>query len=742
MFLLPMVSTARARIIYVDDDGAGANNGSSWVDACNYLQDALTVASRGDEIRVAQGIYKPDQGVGVTLGDRTATFHLKKGVAIKGGYAGFGEPEPNVRDIAAYETILNGDLNGDDIRDMEDPSKRENSYHVVTGSGTDAPAMLDGFTITAGNANLFPGPDYFYGGGMYNSNGSPTVTNCTFSSNQAFICGGGMYNCDGSSPTLVNCSFTDNSAGGHGGGISNWDSNPTLKNCMFTGNLAWRGGGVHNNRDSSPTLTNCTFSGNLAEDGGGILNGSGSRAALTNCTFSENSAYFGGAVSNSVSNPTLTNCRFSGNSAGIGGGMFNYRSNLTVTGCTFSGNLAVPYPSNPGGFGAGMYNCHSSKPTLINCTFSGNAASESGGGIFNDIGKLNVVTLVNCTFAGNSAPCGSALGCDSYNQCCPSSIHVTNCILWDGGNEIWNNDNSAITITYSDVQSSWPGEGNIDADPSFVSPGYWDANGIWVEGDYHLLTDSLCIDAGDPDYIAAPNEKDLDGNPRIIGGRIDIGAYEFNHIPVANAGPDRTIEAQGPWGATVTLNGSGSSDVDSTPGTNDDINDFDWYKVDPYDPNFADFLGSAEIIDCNLPLGEHIIILEVIDKAGASDANEVTIVVQDTMPPEFSLSVSPTVLWPPSHQMVKITPTWTVSDNCDAMPGVSLVSISINESNTKGNGRTDDDVKIGDDGSIYLRAERSGKGSDRIYTITYQAVDNSGNATVRSAMVTVPHDQR
>jgi hypothetical protein len=118
------------------------------------------------------------------------------------------------------------------------------------------------------------------------------------------------------------------------------------------------------------------------------------------------------------------------------------------------------------------------------------------------------------------------------------------------------------------------------------------------------------------------------------------------------------------------------------------------------------------------------------------------ITVADTMSPEFALSVNPTMLWPPSHKMVKITPTWTVSDNCDAMPGVSLVSISINESNTKGNGRTDDDFKIGDNGSIYLRAERSGKGGDRIYTITYRAVDDSGNATESSATVMVPHDRR
>jgi len=70
------------------------------------------------------------------------------------------------------------------------------------------------------------------------------------------------------------------------------------------------------------------------------------------------------------------------------------------------------------------------------------------------------------------------------------------------------------------------GSGNTDADPCFVESGYWDTNDVWIEGDYHLLPDSLCIDAGDPNYIPEPNETDLDGNPRVSGDAIDMGAYE------------------------------------------------------------------------------------------------------------------------------------------------------------------------------------------------------------------------
>ncbi|MDH4239996.1 MAG: GPI anchored serine-threonine rich family protein, partial [Phycisphaerae bacterium] len=115
----------------------------------------------------------------------------------------------------------------------------------------------------------------------------------------------------------------------------------------------------------------------------------------------------------------------------------------------------------------------------------------------------------------------------------------------------------------------------------------------------------------------------------------------------------------------------------------------------------------------------------------------------DTTPPEFELSVTPTMLWPPTHKMVLITPSWTVSDDIDPSPDVSLVSIVANEGdNIIGDGHTSDDIQIGEDGSIYLRSERSGTGSSRIYTITYEAVDDCGNVAVSSATVSIPHDFR
>lgn len=360
-------SEALAAIIYVDRDANGANDGSSWADACNHLQDALAAASSGDEIWVAEGIYKPDQGAKVTPGDRFATFQLINGVAIYGGFPPGGGTWED-RDPITYETILSGDLAGDDApvadpRDLRtEPTRAENSYHVVTGSiGTDATAVLDGFTITAGNAN---GSDtYDRGGGMY-STGRPTLTNCTFSGNAA-----------GADPITT--------AGDDGGGMYS-TGDPTLTNCMFSDNLAEDDGGGMCNRVGSPILTNCTFSGNSAQSSaGGMYNGGGT-PKLTNCTFSGNSASpfaYGGGMYNWESDPVLTNCTFSGNSAGMTGGIHNvWYGHPKLTNCILWGN------SDPGGMdeSAQISTSPPRMPVINYCCIQGWTGSLSGTGNIGD----------------------------------------------------------------------------------------------------------------------------------------------------------------------------------------------------------------------------------------------------------------------------------------------------------------------------------------------------------------------
>ncbi len=147
-----------AVIRYVKWNASGANNGTSWMNAYTDLQSALSVASVGDEIWVAKGTYKPTTGV-----DRTVSFTLKNGVTIYGGFAGT-ETLNTQRNPSTNVAILSGDIGvGSDNGD--------NSYHVVLGGGTINTAVLDGFTITRGNANgVWP---YDSGGGMFNSSSNP-----------------------------------------------------------------------------------------------------------------------------------------------------------------------------------------------------------------------------------------------------------------------------------------------------------------------------------------------------------------------------------------------------------------------------------------------------------------------------------------------------------------------------------------------------------------------------------------
>jgi len=571
VLVFSMLIAAGAKTIYVDDDAAGLNDGTTWVNAYKYLQDALADANDAPkpvEVRVAQGIYKPDRGAKQTAGNREATFQLVNGVTLKGGYAGLGQADPNARDVALYETILSGDLNGDDAevtflnRLLKEPTRAENSYHVVTARGTDDSCVLDGFTVMNGNANIWSG--FSKGGGMYNDQGAPVIASCTFAWNASFE-GGGMYN-NNAHPTLINCRFTANVAeyfrptdvwfAGAGGGMYNNHSNPTLTSCTFEGNYSGGGGGICNGDNSNPALTDCRFIGNLASHGGGMANGHSS-PTLDNCSFRENSAIDAGGMSNAFeSSPTLTDCTFTGNWAhNSGGAMYNHSySDPNITNCTFSRNRAerggglfngsntkanlakCRVTANEAAHGGGMFN-FIANPKLTNCIFSGNSANY-GGGIYIDTGNP---TVTNCTFAGNWARyAGDGMGSKAVS----GPTLVTNCIFNGSSSQI----SQGAIVTYSNVQGWRSGEGNIDVDPLFVSPGYWadagdpnitrspgDPNAIWIEGDYHLKSQagrwepasqswvkdnvtSPCIDAGDPN-------SPVGDEPQPNGGRINMGAY-------------------------------------------------------------------------------------------------------------------------------------------------------------------------------------------------------------------------
>ena len=458
-------------IIYVDANATGANDGSSWENAYKFLQDALADADsafKPVEIRVAQGIYKPDQGEYQTPGNRTATFRLINGVIIKGGYAGFGEFDPNACNITLYETILSGDLKRDDGPNFANNS--ENSLHIVTGSDTNETAVLDGFTIMAGNADggNTGQEDYTFGGGMYNPNGNLNLANCTFERNSAIGIGGGIFSAGAS----------------------------TLTNCIFIGNLASGGGGMYNYGDS--ILTDCKFIENSASGEGSM----------------------GGAILNQFSSPTLLNCSFINNTAG--------ESSLESS--AYQG-------------GGAIYAVDGGNPKLINCTFIKNSAQYYGGTISSIWGDT-CVTIINCTFSGNHA---TAVG-GICNQDFGTAI-IINSIFWgnydEGGMGEWAHlGGGSPAVNYSCIQG-WTGRlggvGNIGDDPLLAPDGC------------HLLVGSFCINGGDPNYVAEPNETDIDGEQRVMLGRVDMGADEFNPIRLGIVSKKRVARTEFVYDCNVTF---------------------------------------------------------------------------------------------------------------------------------------------------------------------------------------------
>jgi hypothetical protein len=658
--------------LYVNKTATGNNNGNSWADAYTSLQDALAQAntySNVMQIWVAAGTYFPDEGTGLTDNSRTGSFVLKNGLALYGGFSGT-EDHLEQRNPGANVTILSGDIDGNS-------ALTGNSYHVVQAMDVDNTAVLDGFTVTGGNANGSTSIDK-QGGGLYNSHASPTITNCLFTANSAAGYGGGLINLGSSAPVITDCRFTANSASS-GGGMENFNSSPTLTNCAFSRNTATSsslgGGGLYNSA-STPALTNCSFTENSAANGGAVYN-TGSSPSLTTCDFAQNAATaYGGAMYNTTSSPiltactfvqnravnagaidnynysspiltdcsfaqntatsnagavlnglhsssTFTSCRFTDNHSGVGGGgIYSDNSNPTVTACNFRGNSAVNY-------GGGIANAYTSMAIITNCSFTGNS-SANGGGIEN---FRSSPSITNCTFTANT---GTIAGGGIYNN--TSSPAVTNCILWgDTGGEISNANSSAPTVRYSLVQGGYAGGTTIlDKDPLFVNV---------TNNDLNLEKCSPAVNVGL--NSANATTTDIAGNKRIYDGTpdpdiIDLGAYE--------------LQAEG---------------------------------------------------------------------TGA-------VVVSTVVPGKYSLA-------PPNHKMQDITLNYTVSGGCSPLTTITVKSSE--PVNGTGDGDTDPDwiIDPANPYHVQLRAERAAQGDGRIYTITVTTTDISGSNN-QDVLVHVAHN--
>ena len=298
-----------------------------------------------------------------------------------------------------------------------------------------------------------------------------------------------------------------------------------------------------------------------------------------------------------------------------------------------------------------------------------------------------------------------------------------------------------IYVTWGSKLLAVNSEGTIITDVYNFSNEWYSLGGspvIAEDGTIYILTqlgNLYALNSNSPGLASCSWPMYMHDARHTASVQTDVG----NNPPVANAGHDQTVEVGEDCMASITLDGGGSSDSDE----------------DPLSYIWTWNGGSATEAQptIQLPLGVHTIKLVVNDGNLNSEPDYVTITVNVDTPPAISFTVSPDTLWPPNHKMVLISVEITVSDNCDPDPVVELESITMNEGeetdtfdpeydSTVGDGHTVDDIQVDEDGNIYLRAERAGTGSGRIYTISYAAVDASGNRATASATVTVPHKQQ
>ena len=256
--------------------------------------------------------------------------------------------------------------------------------------------------------------------------------------------------------------------------------------------------------------------------------------------------FFGGAIFCEGASPTINNCVIKDNyAAWAGGGLFFGAAEQSDTGprvsnCIITGNRTSDIPGGGGLFSEG-------KLTLANSLIAGNVSTTDGGGVclWSDSGKIT-----NCTISNNSADgSGGGISAGSYYLGENGLTTVTNCIVWGNtalrGHQISVSNSSGpaeLNISYSDVTDGpdyievqqdcvlSTGKGNISLTPRFAEPGP-SAPEMGAGADYHLLAASPCINAGDPNYAPEPDETDLDGNLRLMGDFVDMGAYEF-FLPV------------------------------------------------------------------------------------------------------------------------------------------------------------------------------------------------------------------
>jgi parallel beta-helix repeat protein len=415
-----------------------------------------------------------------------------------------GKPITVRSENGSASTIINGGASGS----------------VVTFENGEGPfSLLEGFTLTNGTGTHF-GSGYYVGGGIYIFGASPSILGCTVTGSALNYLGGGIY-MEYSSATIAECTISGNNIlpNGDGAGIYVEDSSPTISNSTISGNTGDSGAGIYFT-DSSGIIQDCDIINNTADYYGGGIYMDGATTKIMGTNISGNEAqddYGGGIYLDGYSDPWILHSTISGNNSDdYGGGIYNDSySRPIISGSVISGNW-VNSPTSQGG---GIFN--RAPIALVNSIISGNAADQ-GGGIYTQ-DDPDQSFILNCTISGNKASGGGGIYGRNYGANPP--IILQNNIVWGNSPDQITDVDGALSVTYSDVQGGYAGDGNMDSVPNFFEPRPSSAAPT-SEGDYHIMYDSPCIDQGFPVEIS----MDIDGEARPNGEGVDMGADEFHSL--------------------------------------------------------------------------------------------------------------------------------------------------------------------------------------------------------------------
>ncbi len=463
-------SSLNSQVIYVKPDGNG--NGSSWAQAKGDLRQALVDAPKGSQIWVAKGIYTPTICTVCSDVHRRFSFEILDSVSVYGGFSGT-ETRLNQRDWKTNQTVLSGNID-------RDTTLKNNSFNVIYTQNVSKAMVLDGFTISNGNANdtITSGERTTSGGGWYNDArqtgyfGNPSVRNCIFQNNHAGAFGGAIMNNGGfggkCEASFVQCQFINNTSGVEGGAVRN--------SGVFSGLC-------------NPTFSFCQFSNNHGGAAGGAV---------------FNDGVYG------ICNPTFTNCRFDHNITDTyGGGMYNLgKTGLCspiITNCLFWANKAFS--------AAGVYCLGSEKgnssPRITNSIFYKNEANTCGSvyANANDTTGKAAPTILNCIIWGNIATTAP------YIRSIESAPFLDYSII-DAPNA------TAVFLNNINGHGVCGSHVIYNQNPFFADPD---------KGDFRIVPPSPAINTGlDSAAINAGLLVDIDSLPRIVGSHIDIGILEYN----------------------------------------------------------------------------------------------------------------------------------------------------------------------------------------------------------------------